>query len=568
MNLRRRPFLHALWAAPLAAGWAAKPAQAASAAPPHDTLSPLLRARLQHEGVGLAVARFGSPAGLELAAVGPRGPDRTPLTISDRFEIGSITKVFTGLLLADAVQRGELKLDGAVDELLPFPLRDHRQQPLRFVDLATHRSGLPRLPLNLAPRKPADPYADYGEAALLEGLQLFQPTRTRDERFEYSNLGVGLLAWLLARRARMPLAALLEERVLAPLGLAGPEGISLPGPAAAAKPPVQGHDANGQPVPPWHFDDTLAGAGALRASAAQLARFGQAALGGMEHPLSAAFALALQNHSPLGPQPGVAMGLGWMLMERDGRQIATHDGATGGFSSSLWLDRSGGRGGLALANVQVVVSDLASHLMDSRRPLRDVAAEQRARAQPVVPTDPAELTQVAGVYAASPQFKLTLREREGRLFAQATGQSEFELFASAPRRFFARVTALEISFEGPAGAPPQVLVLQQGGRRSEFRREAAEPITDALLLEPAALAPLTGVYALHPGFKLSVRASGARLFAQASGQSEFELFAKGPREFFARVTPLDIRFEGERGAVAALVLHQGGQALRFVKEER
>ena len=566
MSLRRRPLLQALWAAPLSAAWTASPAQ--EAPPPADELSPLLRERLRHEGVGLAVARFGSPAGLELAAVGPRGPEGVPLNFTDLFEIGSITKVFTGLLLADAVQRGELKLDDAVEDLLPFPLRDKEGLPLRFVDLATHRSGLPRLPLNLAPRNADDPYADYGETLMLEGLQLFKPSRSREERFEYSNLGVGLLAWLLARRARKPLAALLEARVLGPLDLGGPGGMKLQLQRPPAAQRVQGHDAQGKPVAPWTFADTLAGAGALRASAAQLARFGQAALGGIEHPLSAAFALALQVHSRLGPQPEVSMGLGWMLAEREGRRYATHDGGTGGFSSSLWLDLSRRRGGLALANASVTVGDLARHLMDPQRPLRNVAEEKRVREQAQITLAPAELSRLAGVYAASPQFKLTLRERDGRLFAQATGQGEFELFARAPGQFFARVTALDVSFEGPADAPPQRLVLLQGGQRSVFAREGSEApeAPAAVLLAPEALAALAGVYALPTGFKLTLRAAGARLFAQASGQGEFELFANTPRSFFARITPLEIQFEGEAGPAPALRLLQGGQKLRFVKE--
>ncbi|MGK3151714.1 serine hydrolase domain-containing protein, partial [Staphylococcus shinii] len=92
---------------------------------------------------------------------GPR-PDA-----DSRFEIGSITKTFTALLLADAVVRGDLKLDGAVEAALPdsLRLRDSAGAPLRWRDLATHRSGLPRLATNMTPARP-DPYADYDWASL------------------------------------------------------------------------------------------------------------------------------------------------------------------------------------------------------------------------------------------------------------------------------------------------------------------------------------------------------------------------------------------------------------------
>ncbi len=522
---------------------------------PNDALHRLLAERLRLEGVGLAAARLRHSGGLELAAATRPGtaaldPRR------HRFEIGSITKVFVGVLLADAVQRGELKLDDAVETLLGFPLRDSEGQPLRFVDIATHRSGLPRLPPNLQPALEADPYVDYGEAALLDALRSHRATRRRDERFEYSNYGFGLLGWLLARRARQSLNALLRQRVLAPLGIA--HGASLPD--------VQGHDAHGRPVPAWNFTEATAGAGALRLSAAELARFAQAALDPTPHPLREAFALSLQPHGPLGPQPGLQMGLGWMLATQDGRRIATHDGGTFGFSSSLWLDLDRRQGGLVLANAFVTVTDLARHLMDERAPLRDIATEQRSTAQPAQPVAADTLAPLVGVYAASPQFKLTLRLRDGRLFAQATGQGEFELFAKGPRRFFARVTALEVEFAGEAGTPAR-LVIHQGGHETPFEREGDEAATVALA--PEKLRPLVGVYALNAGFKLALRADGARLFAQATGQGEFELFAEGSasdaRNFVARVTPLTIRFE-DGDPAPALRLLQAGRELRFVRE--
>lgn len=329
---------------------------------------------------------------------------------------------------------------------------------------------------------------------------------------------------------------------------------------------VGGHNAEGQPVPAWDFSEPTAAAGALTLSAAQLARFGQAALGQFEHALRPAFELALKVHSPLGPQPGLQMGLGWILGEQGGRRLATHDGATFGFTSSLWLDLGGQRGGLVLSNAAFNFADIARHLMDERLPLRDLAAEKNAaktiNAQAEVALSPAQLAPLAGDYAASPQFKLSVRAREGRLFAQATGQPEFELHAAAPRRFFARVSPLQVEFNGDSGTPAQ-LVIEQGGRKTVFRREGEE--APPLVLPPQSVQALAGVYALNPGFKLRLRAEGSRLFARATGQGEFELFAQGPREFEARVAPIVIRFEAG-DPPPALALQQAGQTSRFVRE--
>lgn len=516
----------------------------------------LLTERLRHEGVALAASRFQVTGAPDTAAAARAGATAVS-TDRHRFEIGSITKAFVGVLLAEAVRRRELRLDDAVEDLLGQPLRDSAGQALRYVDIATHRSGLPRLPANLRPARVADPYADFSDDALREALRLFRPLRRRDELFEYSNFGFGLLGWLLARRAGLPWATLVQTRLADPLGLGPIAGLPAPGVVDVA-----GHDAEGRPAPPWTFSEATAGAGALRLTALQLATFGQAVLGRSDGPLHEAFGLSLQAHSPLGPGPGSAMGLGWMLGTAEGRRIATHDGGTGGFSASLWLDLDARRGGLVLASAAVPVGDIARHLMDGRAPLRDPAAERRATAQAAVVLSAAQLAPLAGVYAVSPSFEITVRARGAQLFGQATGQGEIELFAAAPRRFFARVAALELHFDGTEGMPAN-LVLHQGGRQTVFSRRGDEAA--AALPSADELRPLAGTYALNAGFKLTVRADGSRLFAQATGQIEFELFQRAGREFLARITPLSLRFEpGEPSP--SLSLLQAGREMRFVRE--
>ena len=78
------------------------------------------------------------------------------------FEIGSITKVFTALLLADAVERGEVALTDPVTKFLPASVRvPERGRAITLGDLASHVSGLPRLPSNMTPKDANNPYADY-----------------------------------------------------------------------------------------------------------------------------------------------------------------------------------------------------------------------------------------------------------------------------------------------------------------------------------------------------------------------------------------------------------------------
>jgi CubicO group peptidase (beta-lactamase class C family) len=149
----------------------------------------------QHESVGIVVGVIDARG----RRVVPHGSlakgDTRPLNGDTVFEIGSITKMFTALLLTDMVQRGDVALGDPVAKYLPpdvtMPQRGGRQITLQ--DLATHTSGLPRLPSNLASKDPSNPYVDYSIAQLYQFLSGYQLTRDIDSQFDYSNLGFGLL---------------------------------------------------------------------------------------------------------------------------------------------------------------------------------------------------------------------------------------------------------------------------------------------------------------------------------------------------------------------------------------
>jgi serine-type D-Ala-D-Ala carboxypeptidase/endopeptidase len=453
----RRRTIRRLGLAAAAPTWAAA-AQAAEP-PPRPDARPVLRERLAVQGVGLLAVQVDG-AHVRLTPAGRARTGGDPLREDALFEIGSITKTFTALLLADAVVQRRLALDGAVEEALPDQrLRDSTGEPIRWIDLATHRSGLPRLPDNLAPADPADPYADYGEDRLNDFLRRFRATRPRDSRWEYSNLGYGLLGHALARAAGSTYDALLRERVLKPLAL---NSAVLAGPGSAPAGLVDGHAADGKPVPHWRFG-VLAPCGALLMSGADLGRYAQAALGVIDHPLREAFALTQREHAA-GPSAINPIGLAWLRAPLNGRTVLNHDGGTFGFSASLWLDPANRRAAAVLANAMVEVNDLALHLIEPAVPPKDLRATQ----QPAIPVDPQDLAPLAGTYALRPEMAITVRVREGRLFAQATGQGEFELFAKAPRRFFARITPLEIEFD--AGPTPAALTLRQAGQVLRFER--------------------------------------------------------------------------------------------------
>lgn len=191
------------------------------------------------------------------------------------FEIGSISKTFTGLILARMVAQGKARFDEPVRDLLPpgtVPKPVGRE--ITLLDLATHRSGLPRMPANFRPANRANPYSDYGPSQLYGYLAKRGVERDPGAGYRYSNLGLGLLGQALAERAGRGYAALLHEQVTGPFGMTD-TAIELSSEQEGRF--LQGHDAQHRAVPHWDLDG-LAGAGAIRSTAADMITYLEANL--------------------------------------------------------------------------------------------------------------------------------------------------------------------------------------------------------------------------------------------------------------------------------------------------
>ena len=318
------------------------------------------RIDVQRGGVGIVVGVI-TPNGRKVFAHGPasttggRGVDGKTL-----FEIASLTKVFTALLLSDMVRHGEVELDDPIAKFLPvgmkLPERGGRAITLR--DLATHTSGLPRLPTNFAPRDPSNPYADYTVEELYEFLSSYELTRDIGAEYQYSNLGMGLLGHVLARRVGTDYESLVVARIARPLGLDATR-ITLSSPLKARL--ASGHSEQLEPVPLWE-DTTLAGAGSLFSSVDDLLAFLEASFAD-ETPIAVDTIAALAAHRPTG-YPDLEIGLGWHISRRQGGELIWHNGGTAGFSSYMGYVPAARVGIVVLANSGHGVDDLALGLID------------------------------------------------------------------------------------------------------------------------------------------------------------------------------------------------------------
>lgn len=397
--------------------------------------------------------------------------DPRPITPETKFELGSITKVFTALLLAESERLGKVsRTDAAAKYLLPAddPLQAALAK-ITLLSLATHTSGLPRLPANLGenPGLLADPYASYGRAALIAALKVHGPTAKAGGPAAYSNFGAAVLGEALASAWGTTYAEALKTRVLDPLGLKD-TSVGLAGRASPSD-LAPGH-VGLQRVPNWSFQ-AFAPAGALRSSAREMAKLLGAALGGDEAPLHAAFATTTETQRPF-VDTGGQIGMAWMIKDDVANPLVWHNGATAGSHAVIAFIKKTGSGLVILANFQKGSELLAAELLGEKPSIPSVANASGQRAplgtlpaapQPIVlPLE--TLREYLGKYALAPSVIIAVTENGGELFAQATGQGKAELFASAKDEFFYKVVKAEITFQRDESGKVTGLVVHQAGQ--------------------------------------------------------------------------------------------------------
>jgi CubicO group peptidase (beta-lactamase class C family) len=273
--------------------------------PSDAAIRDLLAERIDAErnGIGIVVGVIDAEGRRVIARGALAKSDPRALDGETVFEIGSITKVFTCLALADMAERGEVALNDPVAKHLPagVSVPERGGKPITLIDLATHTSGLPRWPDDIAPGEltPKDwsnPYADYTAEQLQAFLAGYRLRRDIGAAHAYSNLGMGLLGRALAHRAGVDFETLVRQRITGPLGMADTAIALTPDQEARF---ATAHDHARRPVEAWQLP-TFAGAGALRSTADDMLTFLAAELGFIETALKAA------ERGRLHPDPGLA----------------------------------------------------------------------------------------------------------------------------------------------------------------------------------------------------------------------------------------------------------------------
>jgi len=430
----------------------------AAANPSDEAIRAILRDRVDvgRQSVGMVVGVIDEDGRRLFAHGRASAREERPLDGDTVFEIGSITKVFTALLLAEMATRGEVALDDPVARLLPREVKTPAlgRKQIALLDLATYTSGLPRMPSNFDPKDKDNPYADYTVARLYEFLSGHVLRFVPGAHYEYANLGFGLLGHALALRAGKSYEELVVERICAPLGMESTRVSLTP---SMRERLARGHDASLEPVANWDIP-TLAGAGGLRSTANDLFKFLAAvALPGSESAVGRAAQRLLKTQRPTG-EPGAAVNaaMGWFVQPLADDVIVLKNGGTGGYRSFVGYSPWSRKGGFVLANTGGNdVDDIGLHLVNAARSLRQYP--------PQIAVDPAILATYAGVYALKPGFALTIRARAGRLYVRGAGQIELELFADAEDRFFMRSVDAQAIFIREKDGRAREVIWHQGG---------------------------------------------------------------------------------------------------------
>jgi D-alanyl-D-alanine-carboxypeptidase/D-alanyl-D-alanine-endopeptidase len=450
--------------------WFVGPGRAAAWEVPDDiAIQKILATRVdqQRRSVGIVVGVVDAKGHRRIISYGHLNQgDNRPLDGNTVFEIGSVTKVFTSLLLAQMVVDGQAKPDDPVSKYLPssvhVPERNGRQ--IELIDLATHTSGLPGALNNMRPKDPQNPWADYSAEKMYEFLNGYVLQRDIGSAYQYSNIGAGLLGNALSLRAHTDYETLVRRKILHPLHM-NSSGITLSNSMKSRL--AVGHNAMLKPVQNWDVPG-VPGAGALRSTANDLLNFLAAELSPQSSGLKSAMELQLSVTRPT-PVPNFLAGLGWFVRPGSGGPVPWKDGATGGYSSYIGFSPSMGEGVVVLANSSPPEEflDIGEYLLLGRplaNPQPDVIRRE-------ITLDERQKERFTGQYQLDqPRLSMTVRLESGQLTAEWTGQPKRAFFPESSTELFSKTTDAQLSFDMPADGSAKSVTLHINGRQFLYVR--------------------------------------------------------------------------------------------------
>ena len=278
------------------------------------------------------------------------------------FEIASVTKTFTALLVALEAVRGIINLDAPINKYLPsnIPFQGYNGKPVLIKHLASHTSSLPLLPTNINQQipifDPHNPFKNYRRENLYSFLKSYKYIFPPGKKFLYSNLGAGLLGNILENVSKISYEALLQKEICKPLNLKNTMALM---PVEKIKQMAQGYNQQKQAVPAWDFK-VLAGAGAIRSCIGDILKYASIFLAPPNEDFKNAITLC---EKIVFNADGHTIGLGWQLLNIGKRNIYFHNGQTEGFTSFISYDKEKQSAVILLTNTSYMVDKEGAEIM-------------------------------------------------------------------------------------------------------------------------------------------------------------------------------------------------------------
>lgn len=469
------------------------------------------------------------------------------------FRIGSITKQFTAICILQLLEQGKLSLEDDITKYIPDYRTDGNK--ITIENLLTHTSGIPSYTemdqfdtLSRTDMEPLEFIAMFKNEALN-----FAP----NTKWEYSNSGYFILGYIIEKVSGKTYADYVEEMIFKPLGMNNSYyGYD----SKIIKNRASGYQMGEKGLENAEFlSMTLPyAAGSLVSTVEDLYKWN---LGVQAYKMvkKETLAKAFTDHKLINGK-STHYGFGWGLNEMQESPTIEHDGGINGFlSSAIYLPKE-----------EIFVSILSNSMAKSPANLAEKVAAI-ALGKPYNLTEKKiegmNLTDFVGVYENEDMGQRMITTENGKFYSQRKGGPKLNFSPYEKDKFFFEGGMTKLIFEREAnGKVKSVLSKHKNGNYVWQKTDKEVPTHKEIALSADVLAQYVGEYAIEPTFLITITTEGNRVFAQATGQNRFEIFAESETMFFVKVVDAQIEFvKGENAQVKSLILHQGSENLEGKK---
>ena len=476
--------------------------------------------------------------------------------------LGSITKQFTAVAILMLVQEGKVNLSDDLTKYLPdYPTGGRK---ITVTQLLNHTSGIKS-------------YASMDDFTEIWRKDM-TPTELIDhfknepfdfepgEKWEYNNSAYILAGAIIEKASGMSYADFIEKKIFQPLGMTDsyydvtdrviPRRIHGYGRGEA-----EGSFSNA----PYLSMSLPYAAGSLMSTVADMGKWDEALY--TEKLVKKDLLKLAWTPTKLNNGSMTHYGFGWAMNKADGHEFIYHSGGINGFVTN----------GIRVPDAHLYIIALSNNNTKGPGDLtykiaQTVLGIANEQLKPIEMTAK-QLADYVGVYELDKPDNWRHITLEGnQLYSQRAGSERFKVFAYGKDRFYFEDYPTRLVFErnkaGKVTTMKPVQPMPFGTDEVYTRTDKDKPTEkETVAVAQSLLDSYTGIYNLFPNFDLAVSTREGRLFAQATGQLEFELFAESERRFFLKVVDAQVDFmPAVDGVVKELVLHQGGQDMKGVRK--